>query len=131
MPRRWLAGTPPPKRSSRGKFFMIGLICVALLAGVGVFVVVRAKSAASMRRQQASVAAAQFLRAWASGNLSALPAQTVTGSAAVGPALKVGDHVQVTRTVPRRGAILGADGQPVPNTFDVSALVGAVGPATT
>ncbi len=200
---------------------MIGLICVALLAGVGVFVVVRAKSAASMRRQQASVAAAQFLRAWASGNLSALPAQTVTGSAAVGqayasldlalglstkpggtigahptstssaaglpikvqigtpigsgelitvpatvtidvpglgpwrdpielrvrasgsralidwspqaiaPALKVGDHVQVTRTVPRRGAILGADGQPVPNTFDVSALVGAVGPATT
>ena len=50
---------------------------------------------------------------------------------AIAPALKVGDHVQVTRTVPRRAAILGADGQPVPATFDVSALVGTVGPATT
>ncbi|MHB8187789.1 MAG: penicillin-binding transpeptidase domain-containing protein [Dermatophilaceae bacterium] len=212
---------PPPKRSSRGKFFLVGLICVALLAGVGVFVVVHSKSAVSMRRQQASAAATQFLRTWASGNLSALPAQTVTGSAAVAqayasldgalgittkpnqtggvhatstssaarlpikvqlgtpigsgelitvpatitidvpglgtwrdpvelrvrtsgnkalidwspqaiaPTLKADDHVQVTRTLPRRAAILGADGQPVPNTFDVSALVGAVGPATT
>ena len=211
---------PAPKRSSRRKFFMIGLICVALAAGVGVFVVVHAKSAASMRRQQASAAAARFLRTWASGNLSALPAQTVTGSAAVAqayasldgalgistkpagtgsthpastppaagslikvelgaaigsgelitvpatitidvpglgpwrdavklrvrtsgnralidwspqaiaPALKAGDHLLMTRTVPRRAAVLGTDGQPVPAGFDVSALVGTVGPAT-
>ena len=211
---------PPPERSSRGKFFLVGLTCVALLAGVGVFVVVHSKSAASMRRQQASAAAAQFLRTWASGNLSALPAQTMTGSAAIAqayasvdlalgigtkpastanahpspagltaglpikvqfgaaigsgeqiivpasitidvpglgpwrdpvrlrvrtsankalidwstqaiaPALTAGDHVQVTRTMPRRAAILGADGQPVPATFDVSALIGTVGPAT-
>ena len=71
------------KRSSRGKFFMIGLACVALLAGIAVVVVLHAKSAASMRRQQASAAASQFLRTWASGNLAALPAQTVTGSAAI------------------------------------------------
>jgi len=193
---------------------------VALLAGLAVFVVVHSKSAASMRRQRASAAAAQFLRTWASGNLSALPAQTMTGSAAIAqayasvdlalgigtkpastanahpspagltaglpikvqlgaaigsgeqiivpasitidvpglgswrdpvrlrvrtsankalidwstqaiaPALTAGDHVQVTRTMPRRAAILGADGQPVPATFDVSAMIGTVGPAT-
>jgi hypothetical protein len=74
-----------PERSSQGKFFLVGLTCVALLAGVAVFVV-HSKSAASMRRQQASAAAAQFLRTWASGNLSALPAQTVTGSAAIAQA---------------------------------------------
>jgi cell division protein FtsI/penicillin-binding protein 2 len=173
-----------------------------------------------MRRQRASAAAAQFLRTWASGNLSALPAQTMTGSTAIAqayasvdlalgigtkpastanahpspagltaglpikvqlgaaigsgeqiivpasitidvpglgswrdpvrlrvrtsankalidwstqaiaPALTAGDHVQVTRTMPRRAAILGADGQPVPATFDVSALIGTVGPAS-
>ena len=49
---------------------------------------------------------------------------------AIAPALTAGDHVQVTRTMPRRAAILGADGQPVPVTFDVSALIGTVGPAT-
>jgi len=32
--------------------------------------------------------------------------------------------------MPRRAAILGADGQPVPATFDVSALIGTVGSAT-
>jgi len=211
---------PPPKRSSGGKWFLIGLVCVALLAGVGVFVVVHSKSAASMRRQQASAAAAHFLRTWASGNLSALPAQTVTGSAAVAqayasldgalgisakssttgsahptstplaaglpikvalgapigsgdlitipaaitidvpglglwhdpvkirvqasgskalidwspqaitPALKVGDHVRMTRTVPSRAAVVGTDGQPVPANSDVTALVGTVGPAS-
>ena len=211
---------PQPERFSRGKFFLVGLTCVALLAGVGVFVVVHSKSAASMRRQRASAAAAQFLRTWASGNLSALPAQTMTGSTAIAqayasvdlalgigtkpastanahpspagltaglpikvqlgaaigsgeqiivpasitidvpglgswrdpvrlrvrtsankalidwstqaiaPALTAGDHVQVTRTMPRRAAILGADGQPVPATFDVSAMIGTVGPAT-
>ena len=213
-------GRPTSKWSNRGKFFMVGLVCVALLVGVGVFVVARANSAASTRRQQASAAAAQFLRTWASGNLSALPAQTVTGSAtvaqaytsldlalgigpktgaaagthptsppqaaglpikvglgapigsgelitvpatvtidvpglgtwrdpvklrvqtsgnkalidwspqAITPALKAGDHVQLTRTVPSRAAILGADGQPVPATADVNALIGTVGPAT-
>jgi hypothetical protein len=213
-------GNPAPKGSNRGKLAAVGLICVALLVGVGVFVVTRANSAASARRQQASTTAAQFLRTWASGNVSALPAQTVSGSATVaqvytsldlalgfGPktrasagahptstpqaaalpikvtlgapigsgelitvpatlaidvpglgtwrdnvklrvrtsgskalidwspaaiatALKTGDHVQATRTVPTRAAILGADGQPVPTTADVSALIGAVGPAT-
>jgi cell division protein FtsI/penicillin-binding protein 2 len=176
-----------------------------------VFVVTRANSAAATRRQQASAAAAQFLRTWASGNLSGLPAQTVTGSAAltqaytsvdlalgigtktttpqgaglpikvklgapigsgelitvpatltidvpglgtwhdpvqlrvrnsgnkalidwspaaIAVALKTGDHLQVTRSVPTRAAVLGADGQPVPATADVNALVGATGPAT-
>jgi hypothetical protein len=199
---------------------MIALVCVALLVGVGVFVVAHTKSAASTRRQQASAAAAQFLRTWADGNLTALPAQTVTGSAAVtqaystldlalglgskaggtavahattaqqaaalpirietgepigsgdlitvpatviinvpglgtwrdpitmhvrasgskalidwspqsiAPALKAGDHIQVTRAVPTRAAILGTDGQPVPAGADVSALVGTLGAAT-
>jgi Penicillin binding protein transpeptidase domain len=214
-------GPPPPSKwSSPGKLVIIGLVCVALLVGGAVFFVARANSAASTRRQQASAAATQFLQTWASGNVSALPAQTVTGSAAVAraytsldlalgigaktgaaagahptatphaaglpikiglgkpigsaelitvpatvtidvpglgtwrdpvtlrvrisgnkalidwspqaitPALRTGDHVQLTRTVPSRAAILGADGQPVPATADVSALIGAVGPAT-
>lgn len=206
--------------SYRGKFLIIALVCVALLAGVGVFVVVHTKSAASTRRQQASAAAAQFLRTWADGNLSALPAQTVTRSAAVSqaynnldlalgigtstgaaaaahptsaalaaaspikvetgtpvgsgdlitvpatviidvpglgtwrdpitmrvqasgskalidwspqtiaPALKTGDHILVTRTVPTRAAVLGTDGQPVSSGADVSALVGTLGAAS-
>ena len=213
-------GQPAPKWANRGKFLLAGLLCIALLAGVGVFVVARANSAASARRQQASAAADKFLRTWTSGDLSALPAQTVTGSPTVtsaysaldlalrmdpktpttasahatssptaaklpikvelgapigsgelitvpatvtiavpglgtwrdpvklrvrnlgnkalidwspqmiAPALKAGDHVQLTRTVPARAAILGADGQPVPATADVSALIGTVGPAT-
>lgn len=193
---------------------------MALLVGLGVFVVARNKSAASLRRDHASAAATLFLRTWASGNLSALPAQTVarsasvattyasvdralgigpkagaTGSAhptstpqagalpitfavgapigsgelitvpatltvavpglgtwhdpvklhvraagstslidwspaAVTPALSAGGHLEVTRTVPQRAAVLGAGGQPMPATSDVSALIGAVGPAT-
>jgi hypothetical protein len=214
-------GSSSTRRSSRAKFVLIGLICVALLATAGVFVLVHAKSAASMRRQQASAAAATFLRTWASGNLPALPAQTVTGSAAVAeayasldgalgigtkpssagsahptsappvvalpikvdlgaplgsgdlitvpatvtidvpglglwhdlvkipvqvsgskplidwspqaitPALKAGDHIRMTRTVPSRAAVLGTDGQPVPASSDVTALIGTVGPAST
>ena len=208
------------KRPSRGKYLLVGLICLALVLGVGVFVVAHGKSAATTRRQQASAAAAQFLRTWASGNLSALPAQTVTGSAtvaqayasvdlalgiatkpggtaaasptptppaaglpikvelgapmgsgelitvlatitievpglgpwrnpvrlhlraagdrslidwspqALAPAFKAGDHFRVTRTMPRRAAVLGSDGQPLPVSADVRALVGTVGPAT-
>ena len=74
------------KRPARGKYLLVGLICLALVVGVGVFVVAHNKSAAASRRHQASAAAAQFLRTWASGNLSALPAQTVTGSATVAQA---------------------------------------------
>ena len=73
-----------PECPSRGKYLLIGLICLALV--VGVFVVAHGKSAAATRRHQASAAAAQFLRTWAGGNLSALPAQTVTGSATVAQA---------------------------------------------
>jgi len=199
---------------------MVGLICLALVVGVGVLVVAHAKSAAATRRHQASATAAQFLRTWASGKLSALPAQTVTGSAtvaqayasvdlalgiatkpggtaaasptptppaaglpikfelaapigsgdlitvpatiiidipglgtwrnpiklrvraagnrslvdwspqAIAPAFKSGDQIRLTRTVPSRAAILGTDGQPLPVSADVRALVGAVGPAT-
>jgi hypothetical protein len=213
--------TPPTKRSNRGKYLLIGLICLVVLIGVGAFTVVHARSAAaSMRRQQASSAAGKFLRTWASGNLSALPAQTVTGSAGVAaayasvdnalgiatktagtgsshssstqsaaasplkfnlgaplgsgelitvpatvtidvpglgtwrdttqlrvrntgsralidwspqtitPALKTGDHLRMTRTVPRRAAVLGAGGQPIPLNPDVSAMIGTVGPAS-
>ena len=81
-------GVRASKRRSRGRFLLVGLICVALAVGVGVgvFVVAHGKSAAATRRHQASAAADKFLRTWASGNLSALPAQTVTGSAAVAQA---------------------------------------------
>ena len=77
---RWAGARKSP---SRGKYLMVGLICLALVVGLGVFVGAHAKSAAPTRRHQASAAAARFLRTWASGNLSALPAQTVTGSATV------------------------------------------------
>src|ERR1035437_1630980 len=73
-----------PEFPSRGEYLLIGLICLALV--VGVFVVAHGKSAAATRRHQASAAAAQSLRTWARGNLSALPAQTVTGSATVAQA---------------------------------------------
>jgi len=85
-------GIGVPKSSSRGRFLMVGLVCVALLAGTGVYVVAHAKSAASLRRQQASAAAAQFLRTWATGNLSALPAQTVGRSPAVDAAYAAVDR---------------------------------------
>ena len=209
-------GSPAPMRSHRGKLVMIALVCAALVVGVGVFAVVHSKTAASARRQQASAAAAGFLRTWADGNLSALPALTVsrsadvtqaynnldlslgiggpaaahatsaaqaaaapikvetgtpigsgnvitvpatviidvpglgtwrdpitmhvqtTGSKAliawspqtIAPALKTGDHILVTRTVPTRAAILGTDGHPVPAGSDVSALVGTLGAAS-
>ena len=195
-------------------------MCLALLAGTGVFVVARDRSAASTRRQQATAAANTFLRTWAAGNLSALPAQTVGGSAgvaaayasadlalgigpkagragsarptttpqavslpikvalgapvgsgevitvpatvtvdvpglgtwrdpvrlrvrtsgdkplidwspaAIAPALSAGNHLRLTRSVARRAAILGTDGQPVPAGSDMSALLGTVGPAS-
>jgi hypothetical protein len=78
--------SPAPKRSSTRKIVLVGLTCVALLIAAGGFVSVRAASARSTRRQQASAAAARFLATWESGNLSALPAQTVTGSTAVAQA---------------------------------------------
>src|SRR5450631_2200564 len=79
-------GKPPRKWSSPGRLLIIGVLCLALLAGTGLVVVARARSADSQRRQQASAAAGQFLRTWATGNLSALPAQTVGGSAVVATA---------------------------------------------
>jgi len=214
---RWAGAWKSP---SRGRYLLVGLICLALVAGGGVLLVAHAKSATATRRDEASAAAGRFLRTWASGNLSALPAQTVTGSAtvaqsyaavdlalgmttkpgatapaskkptppaaglpikfelaaplgssdlitvpatitieipglgtwrdpvklrvraagnrslvdwspqAIAPAFKSGDQIRVTRTVPSRAAILGTDGQPLPVSADVRALVGAVGPAT-
>lgn len=106
------------KRRSWIRFLLAGLICVALVAGVGIFVVVRGKSAAAMRGHQASAAAARFLRTWASGNLPALPAQTVTGSAAVARAYASldlalglttkGPAGAVTASPTRTGAVLAA-----------------------
>jgi hypothetical protein len=219
QPETATGGSPAPKRSNTRKILLIGLTCVALVIAVGGFVSVRAASARSQRRQQASAAAARFIRTWQSGNVSALPAQTVTGSTAVAqayasldlalgiarnpsrtqsapsskavaagspiqvelgaplgsgelitvpttitiavpglgrwsehtqlrvravgdralidwspasisPALKVGDHVRMTRTVPDRAAILGTDGHALPVSADVSELVGTLGPAT-
>jgi Penicillin binding protein transpeptidase domain len=208
------------KRTNTRKILLVGLTCVALLIAAAGFVAVRAASARSTQRQQASAAAARFVQTWASGNLSALPAQTVTGSTAVAqayasldlalglstksiraqtaapsskaeaaalpvhvevgapvgsgtlitvpttitvdvpglgpwsehaqlrvqavgdralidwspasisPALKAGDHIKMTRSVPERGAILGTDGQALPLSANVSDLVGALGPAT-
>jgi hypothetical protein len=219
QPETATGGSPAPKRSNTRKILLIGLTCVALVIAVGGFVSVRAASARSQRRQQASAAAARFIRTWQSGNVSALPAQTVTGSTAVAqayasldlalgiarnpsrtqsapsskavaagspiqvelgaplgsgelitvpttitievpglgrwsehtqlrvravgdralidwspasisPALKVGDHVRMTRTVPDRAAILGSGGHALPVSADVSELVGTLGPAT-
>jgi hypothetical protein len=208
------ADNPAQRRSHRGRFLIITIACVALLLSAGLIVVVHANSAASTRRQEASAATAKFLRTWANGNLSALAAQTVTGSGTVtqayndldlalgfgpltggaahpaaarlpikvepgapigsgdlisvpvtviinvpglgtwrdpitmrvrlaggkalidwspqtiAPALKAGERIRVTRTVPGRAAILGTDGQAVPAGPDVSALVGTLGPAT-
>jgi len=83
---------PIPNWIPGGKSLMVGLVCAGLLAGTGVFVVARAGSAASLRRQQAKAAAVQFLQTWATGNLSALPAQTVGRSAAVATAYASVDH---------------------------------------
>jgi len=213
-------GVGVSKRRSPGGFLLAGLICVALVGGVGVLVVAHGKSAAATRRQQASAAADKFLRTWAGGNLSALPAQTVTGSAVVAQAyasldlalglatkpagaaaasptqtppagglpikvevgapigsgelitvpatitievpglgpwrnpiklrvraagdrslidwspqalatgFRAGDRFRLTQTKPRRAAVLGSDGRPLPVSADVRELVGTVGPAT-
>src|SRR5665648_575881 len=45
-------------------------------------------------------------------------------------AFKAGDHFRLTRSKLRRAAVLGSDGQPLPVSADVRALVGTVGPAT-
>ena len=50
--------------------------------------------------------------------------------AAIAPALSAGNHLRLTRSVARRAAILGTDGQPVPAGSDMSALLGTVGPAS-
>jgi Penicillin binding protein transpeptidase domain len=208
------------RQHGRVGFLIAGIVCLALLAGSGVYVVVHARSAASMRRQQASTSAAKFLGTWAAGNLSALPAQTVGGStavaaayasvdlalgigpktgptgtthqtstpvaarlpitvklgapigsgelitvpaaitidvpglgtwrdqvklrvrasgskslidwspAAIAPAFTTGDKLRLTRSVPKRAAVLGAGGQPLPAGPDMSALIGTLGPAT-
>jgi hypothetical protein len=86
QPETATSGSPAPKRSSTRKILLIGLTCLALVIAVGGVVFVRAASAGSQRRQQASAAAARFIRTWQSGNVSALPAQTVTGTTAVAKA---------------------------------------------
>ncbi|HEY8717420.1 penicillin-binding transpeptidase domain-containing protein [Pengzhenrongella sp.] len=205
-----------PRRRRPRKALWIAFACVVVLLA---FVAVRA-AAADSQRHDASTAATRFLRTWANGDLSALPAQTVSGSAAIAetykaldlalgitaktpaamsaqptakspssavpmqvkvgapsgsghlitvpatvtvkipglgtwidhlrlsvrvegskalvdwsPAsinaeIKTGDRVRLTRTVPTRGAILGAGGRPLPAGPDVTALVGTVGPAS-
>jgi len=99
-----------PEFPSRGEYLLIGLICLALV--VGVFVVAHGKSAAATRRHQASAAAAQFLQTWASGNLSALPAQTVTGSATVAQAYAFVDPALGIATKP--GGAAAANPTPTP-----------------
>ena len=66
------------------------------------------------------------LRVRAAGNSSLID----WSPQAIAPALKSGDQFRVTRTVPSRAAILGSDGQPLPVSADVRALIGTVGPAT-
>jgi hypothetical protein len=100
---------------SRGKYLLIGLICLALV--VGVFVVAHGKSAAATRRHQASAAAAQFLQTWASGNLSSLPAQTVTRSATVAQAYAFVDPALGIATKP--GGTAAANPTPTPPTAGV------------
>lgn len=220
QPETTAGSNPAPKRLHQRKVLLLGLTCVALVMASGALVSLRAASARSTRRQQASAAAARFLRTWANGDLSALPAQTVAGSASVAqayafldltlgittkpngilsarpslkalaaglpihielgaplgsgrlitipatitidvpglglwpehtklrvravgnralidwspqsisPALKAGDHIRMTRTVPRRGAVVGTGGHALPSSPDVRALIGTLGPAT-
>ncbi|HZY01600.1 MAG TPA: hypothetical protein VFE92_19250 [Dermatophilaceae bacterium] len=104
-----------PECPSRSKYLLIALICLALV--VGVFVVAHGKSAAATRRHQASAAAAQSLRTWASGNLSALPAQTVTGSATVAQAYAFVDLALGIATKP--GGAAAASPTPTPPTAGV------------
>jgi Penicillin binding protein transpeptidase domain/Penicillin-binding Protein dimerisation domain len=208
-----------PKRARR-RVVLVVLACVAAVIVAGAIVQVRAASARSTRRLQASQATALFIRTWQAGDATALPAQTVTGAKGVGqayafldvalgisknadraksvqpstntvtagspihvslgaplgsgelisvpaaitidvpglgpwsvhtqfrvravggralvdwspanisPALKAGDQFRLTRSVPNRGKILGTNGKPLPFNPNVSALVGALGPAT-
>jgi hypothetical protein len=108
---------------------LVGLICLALVVGVGVFVVARGKSAAATRRHQASAAAAQFLRTWASGNLSALPAQTVTGSATVAKAYALVDLALGIATKPGTTATASRTPTPpaagLPIKFELAAPIGS------
>ena len=72
-----------PRRSSWGRFLLVGFVYVVLVVGVGVFWVVHAKSAAATRRVRASSAATRFIVTWARGDVSGLVAQTVAGFAGV------------------------------------------------
>ena len=116
-----------PEFPSRGEYLLIGLICLALV--VGVFVVAHGKSAAATRRHQASAAAAQFLQTWASGNLSALPAQTVTGSATVAQAYASVDLALGIATKPGTTATASRTPTPpaagLPIKFELAAPIGS------
>ncbi|HEY8620506.1 MAG TPA: penicillin-binding transpeptidase domain-containing protein [Dermatophilaceae bacterium] len=79
------ATTFSPRRSRR-KLVLVAGTCVALVIAAGTIVLVRAASARSTRRLQASQAAARFIRTWQAGDATALPAQTVTGATGVGQA---------------------------------------------
>jgi hypothetical protein len=79
------AMTFSPKRSRR-RIVLCALLCVAVVIAAGTIVQVRAASARSAARLQASQAAARFIRTWQAGDTSALPAQTVSGAAGVGQA---------------------------------------------
>ena len=74
-----------PKRTRR-RVALVVLACVAAVIVAGAIVQVRAASARSTRRLQASQATARFIRTWQAGDATALPAQTVTGATGVGQA---------------------------------------------
>jgi hypothetical protein len=79
------AMTFSPRRSRR-RVALVALTCVAVVIAAGAIVQVRAASARSTRRLQASQATARFIRTWQAGDATALPAQTVTGATGVGQA---------------------------------------------
>ena len=65
-----------PRRSTR-KVVMVAGTCLAVVIAAGAIVLVRAASARSTHRLQASQATARFIRTWQAGDATALPAQTV------------------------------------------------------
>src|SRR5664280_204008 len=79
------AMTFSPRRARR-RVALVVLACVAAVIVAGAIVQVRAASARSTRRLQASQATARFIRTWQAGDATALPAQTVTGATGVGQA---------------------------------------------
>jgi Penicillin binding protein transpeptidase domain/Penicillin-binding Protein dimerisation domain len=79
------ATTFSPRRSKR-KVVLVAGTCLAVVIAAGTIIQVRAASARSTRRLQASQAAARFIRTWQAGDATALPAQTVTGATGVGKA---------------------------------------------